>query len=86
MNFLLPYEQNRSCENTLEEFASDTFVGSSDTLVLYDREDTIERGLVFGMTSLKPALHNAKSRGKNSSTRARKVQHTCTGTLTQLQL
>jgi hypothetical protein len=69
INFLLPHEQNRGRENTLEEFISDTFVDSSDTLVLYDREETIERGLVLGVTGLEPALHDTKNHGENSSTR-----------------
>ena len=86
MNFLLPYEQNRSRKNTLKEFFADTFVDSSDTLVLYDREDTIERRLVLGVTGLKPTLHNTKSDDKNSPTRAKKARLTCTGKLTQLQL
>ena len=65
VNFLLPYEQNRSSKNALEEFVSDTFVDTSNTLVLYDRENTLERGLILGMASLKPALYNTKSHGEN---------------------
>lgn len=86
MDFLLPHEQNRGRENTLEEFVSDALIDSSDTLVLHDRENTVERGLVFGVTGLKPALYNTKSRGENSPNRAKKVQLTYTDTLTQLQL
>lgn len=86
VDFLLPHEQNRGRENTLEEFVSDTFIDSFDTLVFYDRENTVERRLVFGVTSLKPALHNTKSYGENSPTRAGKARLTYTGTLTQLQL
>ena len=63
VNFFLPHEQNRGSKNALEEFFPDTFVDTSDTLVLYDREDTLERGLVLGVTGLKPTLHNTKSRG-----------------------
>jgi len=73
MNFLLPHEHDRGSENALEEFVSDTFVDTSDTLVLYNRENALERGLVLGVTCLKPALHNTRGHGENPPTRAGKA-------------
>ena len=60
INLLLPHEEDCGSKNALEEFISDAFVDSTNPLVLYYREHTIQCGLVLGVTGLEPALYNAK--------------------------
>ena len=68
INLLLPHKQDRGRKNALEEFIPDTLIDPSNTLVLYDGENTIQRGLVLGVTGLKPALYNTGIHGENSYT------------------
>ena len=68
INLLLPHKQDRGRKNALEEFIPDTLIDPSNTLVLYDGENTIQRGLVLGVTGLKPTFYNTGIRGENSYT------------------
>ena len=86
INLLLPHEQNCGRKNALEEFISDTFVDSSNALVLYDRENTIECRLIPGVTGLEPALYNTENYDESSYTQARSTWPTYTDRSTQLQL
>jgi len=52
INLLLPHKEDCGRKDALEEFIPDTFVDSANTLVLYDREHTIQRRLVLGVTGL----------------------------------
>lgn len=86
VDFLLPREQNCSHEDALKEFVSDALIDSSDAFVPYNREYTIERGLILGMTGLEPTLHNTEGRGEKSHYRSPRTLLTYTGMSTRSQL